>query len=525
MDKDSDTEGSSPDTVIARSSLFNDEEKFNDSFSLDESTTGNEFTFNLDTSNSAIVDESIVATGKPDSSASVQPVVGVNEERKKGRFRVLKHTLRKESSNLFKNIKKNKSVESVSSTEINVIDDEITKESTKTNIRLLDETERSEEPVLSPATSSGLKSPPITKMMKKKKSGNSLVRKLSLNKFRFGSSDQETRHTPEGDESSRSPSQSSQESPGNNDSPIRNLQKVNQHQREQQLNEKLVNTKEKKSREKKVTTPVVTSTLDRRNPTSTWGHDKEKGAATTMSERRIDEQHRQLQQKQLEKTPSTVTVIQRKSPSVTIKTSFTGNNKGSLELKRDDSSGTLGTVSTLPYALSKWPEKNFDTKTSVQFKKTKLSVKSESESSLTRNLSVKTSPVEVRRKLSLLDEKRAIFQRKYFKSSEEEEDLSRDTVIHAATESLDKFVELTDGKKTKNNSSDLKSSRPISVKTFDTFDEQSLDYLDDIDERFSSLEIQNDVFSTTNTKRDSIAVMGETSEVPRRLSADSGVRF
>ncbi|KAK0171644.1 hypothetical protein PV328_005072 [Microctonus aethiopoides] len=398
----------------------------------------------------------------------------------------------------------------------------MTLESTKTNIRLLDETERSGEPVLSPATSSGLKSPPITKMMKKKKSGNSLVRKLSLNKFRFGSSDQETRYTPEGDESSRSPSQSSQESPGNNDSPIRNLQKVNQHQREQQLNEKLVNTKEKKSREKKVTTPVVTSTLDRRNPTSTWGHDKEKGAATTMSERRIDEQHRQRQQKQLEKTPSTVTVIQRKSPSVTIKTSFTGNNKGSLELKRDDSSGTLGTVSTLPYALSKWPEKNFDTKTSVQFKKTKLSVKSESESSLTRNLSVKTSPVEVRRKLSLLDEKRAIFQRKYFKSSEEEEDLSRDTVIHAATESLDKFVELTDGKKTKNNSSDLKSSRPISVKTFDTFDEQSLDYLDDIDERFSSLEIQNDVFSTTNTKRDSIAVMGETSEVPRRLSADSG---
>lgn len=202
-------------------------------------------------------------------------------------------------------------------------------------------------------------------------------------------------------------------------------------------------------------------------------------------------------------------------------------------MKRDDSSGTLGTVSTLPYALSKWPEKKFDTKTSSgQFKKTKLSIKSESESSLTRNLSVKTSPVEVRRKLSLLDEKRAIFQRKYFKSSEEEEedlslDTSRDTVIHAATESLDKFIELTDGKKTKNNSSDLKSSRPISVKTFDTFDEQSLDYLDDIDERFSSLEIQNDhVFnSTTNTKRDSIAVMGETSEVPRRLSVDSGVRF
>ncbi|KAK0180418.1 hypothetical protein PV327_006062 [Microctonus hyperodae] len=401
----------------------------------------------------------------------------------------------------------------------------MTLESIKTNIRLLDETEGSGQPVLSPATSqspsSELKSPPITKLMKKKKSGSSLVRKLSLNKFRFGSSDQETRHTPEGDESSRSPSQSSQESPGNNESPIRNLQKVNQ----QQLNEKLVDTKGKKSREKKVITPVVTSTLDRRNPTSTWGHDKEKGAAT-MNERRIDEQHRQRQQKQLEKTPSTVTVIQRKSPSVTIKTSFTGNNKGSLELKRDDSSGKFGTVSTLPYALSKWPEKKLETKTSGQFKKSKLSVKSESESSLTRHLSVKTSPVEVRRKLSLLDEKRAIFQRKYFKSSEEEEDLSfgtsRDTVIHATNESLDRFVESTDGKKTVDNSSDLKSSRPISVKTFDTFDEQSLDYLDDIDERFSSLEIQNDVFSTTNTKRDSMAVMGETSEVPRRLSADSG---
>jgi len=48
-------------------------------------------------------------------------------------------------------------------------------------------------------------------LKKKKKKSHSLVRKLSLNKFRISS--EEPRHTPEGGNSSRSQSQSSQESP------------------------------------------------------------------------------------------------------------------------------------------------------------------------------------------------------------------------------------------------------------------------------------------------------------------------
>lgn len=50
-------------------------------------------------------------------------------------------------------------------------------------------------------------------LKKKKKKSHSLVRKLSLNKFRMSSEQQEPRHTPEGGNSSRSQSQSSQDSP------------------------------------------------------------------------------------------------------------------------------------------------------------------------------------------------------------------------------------------------------------------------------------------------------------------------
>lgn len=55
---------------------------------------------------------------------------------------------------------------------------------------------------------------PAATLKKKKKKSHSLVRKLSLNKFRGLSSEQESRQTPpEGGDSSRSQSQSSQESP------------------------------------------------------------------------------------------------------------------------------------------------------------------------------------------------------------------------------------------------------------------------------------------------------------------------
>lgn len=55
--------------------------------------------------------------------------------------------------------------------------------------------------------------PSSATLKKKKKKSHSLVRKLSLNKFRMSPEQQEPRHTPEGGNSSRSQSQSSQESP------------------------------------------------------------------------------------------------------------------------------------------------------------------------------------------------------------------------------------------------------------------------------------------------------------------------
>jgi len=58
-------------------------------------------------------------------------------------------------------------------------------------------------------------------LKKKKKKSHSLVRRLSLNKFRLSSEQQEARRTPEGGDSGRSQSQSSQESPVHSCSPAR----------------------------------------------------------------------------------------------------------------------------------------------------------------------------------------------------------------------------------------------------------------------------------------------------------------
>jgi hypothetical protein len=60
---------------------------------------------------------------------------------------------------------------------------------------------------------SAANAPSSATLKKKKKKSHSLVRRLSLNKFRLSSEQQETRRTPEGGDSSRSRSQSSQESP------------------------------------------------------------------------------------------------------------------------------------------------------------------------------------------------------------------------------------------------------------------------------------------------------------------------
>lgn len=172
-------------------------------------------------------------------------------------------------------------------------------------------------------------------------------------------------------------------------------------------------------------------------------------------------------------------------------------------------------VSTLPYTISKWSEESSEIETSR--KKTKLSVRSESEAS------VVTPTLEYRKKLSLLEEKRAIFQRKYFESSLNtgSKDDSRCTVIDttAATgggggggsvdESDNKNQNFTSGKK---------PSRHISVRNFDgfsTFDEEDLaGYLEDIDDKID-----------INTPGSFSIMSTESNDMPpRRLSGDSGVR-
>lgn len=100
---------------------------------------------------------------------------------------------------------------------------------------------------------------------KKKKKSHSLVRKLSLNKFRQSPEQQETRHTPEGD-SSRSQTQSPQESPVHPNEPIKKQgqednnspEKEKGTKREPKKPEKLLETPSKTVTVVQHTTPLVT---------------------------------------------------------------------------------------------------------------------------------------------------------------------------------------------------------------------------------------------------------------------------
>ncbi|XP_020287466.1 ras and EF-hand domain-containing protein homolog isoform X2 [Pseudomyrmex gracilis] len=308
-------------------------------------------------------------------------------------------------------------------------------------------------------------------LKKKKKKSHSLVRKLSLNKFRLSSEQQqqqpqpqpqsqpqqqqqqqEIRHTPEGGDSSRSQSQSSQESPIHSySSNVRTAVKKGQD------NDGLEREKETKGELAKT-------------------------------------------EKLLEKSTKTVTVVQRKTPSLTIK-SFTSVEQDIEQHSQQEKPDNLSRSdapcsSTLPYALSKWPERSETMRLmdDVVAKRDKLKTKSSSDSLV----SSRSSPVEVRRKLSLLEEKRAIFQRRYFdtSSSEKQTDDTLDTVINvdndnrqlstADNEASEDFPERGREKEKK------KRARQISVRNFDTFstiegtfDEEStkvLGYLGGIDE-------------------------------------------
>lgn len=303
-------------------------------------------------------------------------------------------------------------------------------------------------------------------LKKKKKKTHSLVRKLSLNKFRL-SAEQEQRHTPEGGDSSRSQSQSSQESPSLSDSPSRIARKKGQ-----EVIERLGHRDASAADAERRDAPPI-------------GLDAEKGEA-----------------RKPEKPVSTVTVVQRRSPSLTIR-SFP-KTKHDSESADNSSKSEARCSSTLPYAISKWPEQRNEPK------KTKLNVKSESDSNVPRS-----SPHEVRRKLSCLEEKRAIFQRRLFETTRD----SLGTVIAVTLDDEDKSTP-----EKKREPAVKKKARHISVKKFDTFstfegtfdEETGVGYLAGIEEDYTeSYDRQNENYAATMGP-----MMGETSE-KKIVSQDS----
>ncbi|KYM97587.1 Ras-related protein Rab-32 [Cyphomyrmex costatus] len=248
-------------------------------------------------------------------------------------------------------------------------------------------------------------------LKKKKKKSHSLVRKLSLNKFRMSLEQQEPRHTPEGGNSSRSQSQSSQESP--------------------------VHT-------------YISVTKKENN----GAIEREKGIKEELKK----------PEKVLEKPTETVSEVLRKSPSLTIKSFAETIQQDTAQYSQQDNQDNAShCTSTLPYLLSKWSEIN----------KTKLA-----ENPVAKRDNVKkcnsdpseyapstSSPVDVRRKLSLLEEKRAIFQRRFFDSRSKDITSSNETVIDVNARDLSSTNEFL-----RQREEDRKKKvRYVSVKTFDTF--------------------------------------------------------
>ncbi|KZC12419.1 PREDICTED: uncharacterized protein LOC107190506 [Dufourea novaeangliae] len=372
--------GSSPDTVIGRSSSEEDRNRYGCSTSGEYVTVG-ESSSSLDTLTNA---------------------AGANivEEKKRGRFGALKNSFRKEGG-LFKIKKKNRSGEDgVHQTEPDV--DE--KETCRKRSPQEEEDDR--------------KAGPVSALKKKKtKKSHLLVRKLSLNKFRL-STEPEPRHTPEGGDSSRSQSQSSQESPSLSDSPSRIARKGQENEKERHRD----------------TYDVARDGNERGEP--------------------------RKPEKLLEKPVSTVTVVQRRSPSLTIR-SFSKSPHDKESQEKSDSQADLRCSSTLPYAITKWPEQKSAKSVGDSGRKSKLTTKSESES----GIHTKSATHEVRRKLSLLEEKRAIFQRRLFETTRDSD--SSGTVV--AVDLDDEENKASKDEEKREEHTKKKKARHISVKKFDTF--------------------------------------------------------
>lgn len=139
---------------------------------------------------------------------------------------------------------------------------------------------------------------------KKPKKAHSLVRKLSLSKFKT-LPEPETRHTPEGGDSSRSLSQSSQESTSRLDS-----------------SPTLTPRKESTVQEKWSTCSLPASTQNKSTVNESEDARKQQREGSGSGGKKGEEQPvQQKSEKLIEKPVSTITVVQRKSPSLTIKIS------------------------------------------------------------------------------------------------------------------------------------------------------------------------------------------------------------
>ncbi|XP_034179841.2 RAS oncogene family member Rab32 isoform X1 [Osmia lignaria lignaria] len=446
--------GSSPDTVIARSSDGEEEEEEEEEEDRGKygCSTSGEYVTVGDSSSSLDTLTSSGATGTAPSADTTTV-----EDKKRGRFGALKSSFRKEGG-LFKIRKKNRSNdETVAELEPDV-----------------DEKEGGRK--RSPEEENERKGGSVTALKKKKKKSHSLVHKLSLNKFRL-STEQEPRHTPEGGDSSRSQSQSSQESPSLSDSPSRITRKGQEIER--------------------------------------LGH---RDGFEALKEREREKGETRKSEKLTVKPVSTVTVVQRRSPSLTIR-SFS-KNQPDLQIAEKLSQQETPCSSTLPYAISKWAEQKSGKSSSDSSRKTKLNIKSESESGI-----LKSSPHEVRRKLSLLEEKRAIFQRRLFETTRDSD--SGETVIAVTVDDEERTT--TTKKEEKREEGVKKKARHISVKKFDTFstfegtfdEETGVGYLAGTEEDYTeSYDRQNDGYSSVPTAMGPM-VGSDTIEKAKIASQDS----
>ncbi|XP_051160176.1 ras and EF-hand domain-containing protein homolog isoform X2 [Leptopilina boulardi] len=496
--------GSSPDTLIGRSSPEEDRKRQMTSFSAE----------NLNTA---------AATGE--SSSSLETIVGVGmEAKKKGRFGSLKSSFRKEGGLFKMKKKKKKHFEAEPSTQYPQ-SEQSTKADIQINVSLVpflafaphliddddegsqkifpDDKKNQQQQIQPEGISSKVK-------QKKPRKTHSLVRKLSFNKFGM-SPEPEPRHTPEGGDSSRSLSQSSQESTS-------------------RLDSSPTMTPRKESDHEKWSTWSLPGATQQRSTAVNEDEDAKKVDARKQREGKKGEEQAAIQQKSenlIEKPVSTITVVQRKSPSLTIKIS--NLHERTLKLQQNDPPNPEKHLQTVPEvfstvprrAISDRPDESSAHESHEVSKKAKLAIKSESES-CPASAASKTSPLEPRRK-SLLEEKRAIFQRRRFDSSSSTSD---DTMIAVTVDEDTTRRNLLEPEHREQKS--RKTARHISVRKFDTFstfegtfdEDTGVGYLAGIEEDYrESCEKQAD--DLANLQEDMAHAISENPEKSRSVSQES----